>query len=55
MPGLDPGIDAPPHFSMDHRVKPCGDGLSTRHCAGRACHQPEHPLPQLQKSAADAL
>ena len=26
-----------------------------RHCAGRARRQPEQPLPQLQKSAADAL
>jgi hypothetical protein len=43
-------------FSMDHRVKPGGDGLRTRHCAGSVRrHQPEHPLPQLQKSAADAL
>jgi len=43
-------------LSMDHRVKPGCDGLSTRHCAGSARrHQPEQPLPQLQKSAADAL
>ena len=42
-------------LSLDHRVKPGGDGLSTRHCAGMLRHQPEHPLPQLQKSAADAL
>jgi len=46
---------AGPQVSMDHRVKPGGDGLSTWHCAGRARHQPEHPLPQLQKTAADAL
>jgi hypothetical protein len=25
------------------------------HCAGRARRDPEQPLPQLQKSAADAL
>jgi hypothetical protein len=25
MPGLDPGIHAEPHVSMDHRVKPGGD------------------------------
>jgi hypothetical protein len=25
------------------------------HCAGRARRDPEHPLPQLQKSAADVL
>jgi len=43
-------------LSMDHRVKPGGDdGLSTRHCAGRAGRDPEHSLPELQKSAADAL
>jgi hypothetical protein len=46
---------AGPQVSMDHRVKPGRDGLSTRHCAGMARRQPEHPLPQLQKSAADAL
>jgi len=31
-------------------------GLGARHSAGKARHhQPEHPLPELQKSAADAL
>jgi hypothetical protein len=29
--------------------------LMPRHYAGRARRDPEHPLPQLQKSAADAL
>jgi hypothetical protein len=43
-------------LSMDHRVKPGGDELVANLSRSRtARRQPEHPLPELQKVAADAL
>jgi hypothetical protein len=43
-------------LSMDRRVKPGGDELVANLWRSRTVRrQPEHPLPQLQKSAAAEL
>jgi hypothetical protein len=46
-----------PDFSHSNESFPrfCSLPQVPRHCAGRARGVPEQPLPELQKSAADAL